>query len=111
MGGKRGRRRDGTWVRHHDDDALGAVADDLRDDVFEDVGVPLHQVQPALALLLTDAGGHHHHAGVCRHRVVWVEKEGSKLHNRPPQGARKRSIFPREGAAVGIERKDSSAFE
>lgn len=75
------RRRDGTWVGDHDDDAVGAVSDDLRDDVLEDVDVSLHQVQPALALLLTDPGCHHHDPGVCRHRVVWGEEDDSKLKN------------------------------
>lgn len=60
----------GTWVGDHDDDAVGAVSDDLRDDVFEDVDVPLHQVQPALSLLLTHTGRHHHDARVRCHRVI-----------------------------------------
>lgn len=64
-------RRDAdTWVGHHDDDALGAVFDDLGDDVLEDVDVPLDEVEPALPLLLTDAGRYHHDAGVGCHRVV-----------------------------------------
>lgn len=46
--------------------------------MLEDVDVPLHQVQPALAILLTDSGRHHHDAGVCRHRVVWNEEEGEE---------------------------------
>lgn len=62
-----------TWVGDHDDNTLRAVSDDLRDDVFEDVGVSLHQVQPALALLLPDPRRHHHDAGVCCHRVIWKE--------------------------------------
>lgn len=60
----------GTWVGHHDDDALGAVSDDLGDDVLEDVDVPLDEVEPALPLLLTDAGCYHYDAGVGCHRVV-----------------------------------------
>lgn len=60
----------GTWVGHHDDDALGAVLDDLGDDVLEDVDVPLDEVEPALPLLLTDASCYHHDAGVGCHRVV-----------------------------------------
>lgn len=43
--------------------------------MLKDVDVSLHQVQPALAILLTDSGCHHHDAGVCCHRVVWEEEE------------------------------------
>ena len=59
-----------TWVGHHHDDAVGAVFDDLRDDVFEDVDVPLHQVEAALALLLPHTRRHHHDAGVGSDLVV-----------------------------------------
>lgn len=59
-----------TWVGNHDDDAFGAVSDDLRDNVLEDVDVSLDKVQPALSLLLTDSSCHHHDAGVCCHRVI-----------------------------------------
>ena len=59
-----------TWVGDHDDDALGGVFYDLRDDVFEDVDVPLNQVQPALSLLLTNARSYHDDTRVRRHRVV-----------------------------------------
>lgn len=59
-----------TWVGHNDDDAVRAVFDDLGDDVFKDVDVPLDEVQPALALLLANSGCHHHDAGVCCHRVI-----------------------------------------
>lgn len=61
----------GTWVGHYDEDAVGTVSDDLRDDVFEDVDVSLHQIQSALALLLTHACRHHHHSRVSRHRVIY----------------------------------------
>ena len=61
---------DATWVRNHDDDAVGAVSDNLGDDVLEDVDVPLDEVQPALPLLLTHSGCHHHDAGVCCHGVI-----------------------------------------
>lgn len=64
-----------TWIGHHNDDAVGAILDDLGDDVLEDVDVPLHQVQAALALLLAHAGGDHHHTGVGSHGVVWGPKE------------------------------------
>lgn len=64
------RASDSTWVGNHDDDAVGAVSDNLRDNVLEDVDVSLDEVQPALSLLLTDSGRHHHDAGVCCHRVV-----------------------------------------
>lgn len=59
-----------TRVGDDDEDAVGTVFDDLRDDVFEDVDVPLHQVEAAFALLLTNASRHHHDARVRRHRVV-----------------------------------------
>lgn len=49
--------------------------------MFEDVDVSLHQVQPALALLLTDPGCHHHDAGVCGHRVVWGEGGRKRIQN------------------------------
>lgn len=61
---------DSTWVGNHNDDAVRAVSDDLRDDVLKDVDVSLDEVQPALSLLLTDSCCHHHDAGVCCHRVV-----------------------------------------
>ncbi len=61
----------GTWVGHDDEDAVGTVSDDLRDDVFEDVDVSLHQIQSALALLLTHACRHHHDTRVSRHRVIY----------------------------------------
>lgn len=59
-----------TWVGNHNDDAVGTVLNDLGDDVLEDVDVSLHQVQPALPLLLTDSSCHHHDAGVGCNRVV-----------------------------------------
>lgn len=59
-----------TWVRHHHQDAVGAVLDDVRDDELEDVDVALHQVQAALALLLAGTSGHHHHSGIGCHTVV-----------------------------------------
>lgn len=51
-----------TWVGHDDDNAVGAVLDDLRDDVLEDVDVALDEVEAALSLLLADAGCDHHDA-------------------------------------------------
>lgn len=59
-----------TRVRDDDDDAVGAVSDDLRDDVSEDVDVSLHQIQSALALLLPSARRHHHDTRVGGHRVI-----------------------------------------
>lgn len=59
-----------TWVRHHHQDAVGAVLDDVWDDELEDVDVALHQVQAALALLLAGTSGHHHHSGIGCHTVV-----------------------------------------
>ncbi len=61
----------GTWVGHDDEDAVGTVSDDLRDDAFEDVDVSLHQIQSALALLLTHACRHHHDTRVSRHGVIY----------------------------------------
>lgn len=66
-----GRQRRSTWVGHHDDDAVGAVLDDLRDDVLEDVDVALDEVEAALSLLLPHAGRDHHDARVGRHRIIW----------------------------------------
>lgn len=54
----------GTWVGNNNDDAVGTVSHDLRDDVLKDVDVSLDQVQPALTLLLTDSSCHHDDAGV-----------------------------------------------
>jgi len=68
--GEKQLNEESTWVGHHNDGAVGAVSDDLRDDVFEDVDVSLDEVQPALSLLLTDSGCHHHDAGVRCHGVV-----------------------------------------
>lgn len=62
-----------TWVGHHNKGAVGGVFDNLWDDVFEDIDVPLNQVEPALSLLLTHASGHNHDAGVCSHGIVWTE--------------------------------------
>lgn len=56
--------RELTGVGHHHDGAVGAVLDDLWNDGLEDVDVPLHQVEAALALLLADASSHHNQAGV-----------------------------------------------
>lgn len=47
-----------TRVGDDDEDAVGTVLDDLRDDVLEDVNVPLHQVEPAFTFLLTNASRH-----------------------------------------------------
>lgn len=50
-----------TGVGHHDQDAVGAVLDDLGDDGLENVDIPLHQVKSALPLLLANTGCHHDH--------------------------------------------------
>lgn len=63
-----------TGVGDHDERAVGAVLDDLGDDGLEDVDVPLHQVEAALALLLADAGCHDHQAGVGGHCVVCMTR-------------------------------------
>lgn len=60
-----------TGVGDNDERAVGAVLDDLGDDGLEDVDVPLHQVEAALALLLANTGRHHDQAGVGCHCVVW----------------------------------------
>lgn len=60
-----------TWVGHHQQDAVGAVLDDVGDDKLEDVDVALHQVEAALTLLLAGAGSNDHHLGVGCHTVVW----------------------------------------
>lgn len=67
-----------TRVGDHDESAVGTVLDDLRDDRLEDVDVPLHQVEAALSLLLTDTSRHHDQTGVGRHRVVWRRKTGGE---------------------------------
>lgn len=59
-----------TWVRNHQQDAVGAVLDDVGDDKLEDVHVALHQVQTALALLLAGTSSHNYHLGVGCHTVV-----------------------------------------
>lgn len=60
-----------TWVGNNNDDAVGAVSDNLGDDVLKDVDVSLDEVQPALPFLLTDSGGHHNDAGVSCNWIVW----------------------------------------
>lgn len=59
-----------TWVGHHQDDTVGAVLHDVGNDELKDVDVPLHQVQPALSLLLASPSGHHHDLRVGSHAVV-----------------------------------------
>lgn len=58
---------------------MRAVLDDVGDDKLEDVDVALHQVETALALLLTGPGSHHHHPGVGCHTVVWHSDKKSVL--------------------------------
>lgn len=64
-----------TWIGHHNEGAVRTVFDNLRDDVFENVDVPLHQVQSALTLLLTHSGRHHHDTRVSGHRIVCRSKK------------------------------------
>lgn len=59
-----------TWVGNHNQDAVGAVSDDLRDDVFKNVDIPLHQIQSAFPLLLSDTSSDHNDPGVSRNRVI-----------------------------------------
>lgn len=59
-----------TRVGDDDDDAVGTVSDDLRDDESEDVDISLHQIQSALALLLPSTRRHHHDTRVSTHRVI-----------------------------------------
>lgn len=68
-----------TWIGHHNEDAVRTVFDNLRDDVFENVDVSLHQVQSALTLLLTHSGRHHNDTRVSGHRVVYQKKKTNKL--------------------------------
>lgn len=68
-----------TRVGDHNKDAVGTVFDNLWDDGLEDVDVPLHQVEAALPLLLTDPGCHYHQAGVSCHCVVWEEEHNSQF--------------------------------
>ena len=65
-----------TGVGDHDKGAVGAVLDNLGDDGLEDVDVPLHQVEAALALLLTNARRNHHQPGVGGHGIVWGNSSG-----------------------------------
>lgn len=64
-----------TWIGHDDDGAVRAVFDNLRDDVFENVNVSLHQIQPALTLLLTHSSSQDDNARVGSHRVVYRLKD------------------------------------
>lgn len=60
-----------TWVGHHQHDTVGAVLYNVGNDKLKDVDIPLHQVQPALSLLLASPSGHHHDLRVGSHAVVW----------------------------------------
>lgn len=62
-----------TWIGHHNENAVRAVFDNLGDDVFENVDVPLYQVQSVLTLLLTHTGRHHDDARVGSHGVVYQD--------------------------------------
>lgn len=48
-----------TRVGDHNDCAVGAVLDNLRDDGLEDINIPLHQVEAALSLLLANTSSQH----------------------------------------------------
>lgn len=63
-------RHSNTWVRNHNDDAIRAVLDDLRNNEFEDINVPLHQVETTLSLLLANSSSYHHNLRIGGHRVV-----------------------------------------
>lgn len=65
----------GTWVGNHDDGAVRAVLDDLRNDELEHVDISLHQVEPTLPLLLADSCRHHHNLRVGCHRVILKKQE------------------------------------
>lgn len=65
-----------TRVGDHNECAVGAVLDDLRDDGLEDIDVPLYQVEATLPLLLADTRCHHHQSGVSSHRIVWRRSSG-----------------------------------
>lgn len=59
-----------TWVGYHQQNAVGAVFNNVWDDELEDVDITLDQVETALALLLAGSGCHHHHFGIGCHTVV-----------------------------------------
>lgn len=60
-----------TRVGDHDEGAVWAVLDDLGDDGLEDIHIPLHQIEAALAFLLANASRHHDQTRVGCHCVVW----------------------------------------
>lgn len=60
-----------TRVGDDQHNTVGAVLDNVGDDELEDVDIPLHQVQTALALLLTSSSGDYHHPGSSCHSIVW----------------------------------------
>ena len=43
---------DVTWITDDHDDSIRAVLDQFRDEILEDVDVPLHQVKTRLSFLL-----------------------------------------------------------
>lgn len=60
-----------TWVGHHQDDTVRAVLYNVGNDELKDVDISLHQVQPALSLLLASTSSHNHNLRVGSHTVVW----------------------------------------
>lgn len=69
-----------TWVGNHQDGAVRAVFDDLRNDEFEDVHVPLNQVETTLSLLLTNSCSYHHNLGVGCDSVVYNTARERRMH-------------------------------
>lgn len=59
-----------TWIRDDEQDGVGRVLNQLRDDALEDVGVPLDEREASLAFSLAGAGGDDAHARGRRHSIV-----------------------------------------
>lgn len=60
-----------TWVTDNKQYCVRTVFDQLGNDVFEDVQVPLHQVQTALSLLLSHSGRDNADFRVCGDGIVY----------------------------------------
>lgn len=65
-------------VGHNQQDRVGAVLDQLRNDSLQDVGVALHQIQTALTSTLTGTSCHDAQAGSSGDGKVYVEMKGWK---------------------------------
>jgi len=60
-----------TWIGNHQDGAVRAVFDDLRNDEFEDIHIPLNQVEATLSFLLTNSCSYYHNLGVGCDSIVY----------------------------------------